>query len=151
MFGRNCVVLKWKLPSPTWRFEIKVKILFFFAIACPKIDIWITWPKDSIYCIEVVSNLVFTFLQWKEMFRGEGDRFSHCSDPSACLALAEKARDNDKMLKLYATRLKGMILSWLMEKLNIKRVISMQKTKKTLHLGSNKDFFFVKKITLPYT
>ena len=44
------------------------------------------------------------------MFRGEGDRFSHCSDPSACLALAEKARNNDKMLNLYATRLRDDIV-----------------------------------------
>ena len=69
------------------------------------------------------------------MFRGEDDRFSHCSDPSACLELAEKARNNDKMLKLYVTRLRDDILSRLMEKLNIKRVISMQKTKTNSALG----------------
>ena len=36
-------------------------------------------------------------------------------------------------------------MSWLMEKLNIKRVISMQKQKQTLHLGSNKDLFLLRK------
>ena len=87
--------------------------------------------------------------QWKEMFRGEDDRFSHCSDPSACLELAEKARNNDKMLKLYVTRLRDDILSRLMEKLNIKRVISMQKTKTNSALGFKQRPFVYKKITLP--